>query len=294
METLTQCPVCGDGQFSPFLVCKDYLVSSKDFTIQQCNTCSFRFTNPRPSEETIGSYYKSDQYISHNDLSTGLIDTAYRAVRSYTLQSKLDLINKLNGGTGYVLDLGCGTGTFLETCKEGGWQVAGVEPDTDARAISAEKLQMQIEPNLFALDKTTTFDIISLWHVLEHIPDLEKTLQQLSKLLSKEGKLVIAVPNSNSYDAAYFEKYWAAYDVPRHLYHFTPPTIKALLEKHGFELIQQQPMQFDAFYISILSTRYKTGRADYLKSVETGFMSNAKARKTGNFSSITYIFKKVR
>ena len=294
METLTQCPVCGNDQFSPFLVCKDYLVSKEDFTIQQCDNCALRFTNPRPSEETIGSYYKSEQYISHNDSSTGLIDTAYRAVRSYTLRSKLDLINKLYGGVGRVLDVGCGTGAFLETCKVNGWQIVGVEPDPDARAVSVEKLQMQVEPSLHTLTKTNKFDIISLWHVLEHMPNLEETIPRLRELLDEEGTLLIAVPNSDSYDARYFERHWAAYDVPRHLYHFNPLTLNALLKKHNFELIQQRAMPFDAFYVSMLSTRYKTGKTDYLKSVRTGFISNVKARKTGNSSSITYLFKKAR
>ena len=294
METLTQCPVCGNNQFSPFLVCKDYLVSKEDFTIQQCDDCALRFTNPRPSEETIGSYYKSEQYISHNDSSTGLIDTAYRAVRSYTLRSKLDLINKLNGGVGRVLDVGCGTGAFLETCKVNGWQVVGVEPDPDARTLSGEKLQMQVEPSLHTLTETNKFDIISLWHVLEHMPNLEETIPRLRELLDEEGTLLIAVPNSDSYDARYFERHWAAYDVPRHLYHFNPSTLNALLKKHNFELVQQRAMPFDAFYVSMLSTQYKTGKTDYLKSVRTGFISNVKARKTGNSSSITYLFKKAR
>ncbi|GAB3642207.1 hypothetical protein GCM10027423_28430 [Spirosoma arcticum] len=182
----------------------------------------------------------------------------------------------------------------MEACKAGGWKVVGVEPDPDARTISTKKLQIEIEPSLQTLTNTSTFDIISLWHVLEHIPDLEETISRLSELLNKEGTILIAVPNSDSYDAAYFERHWAAYDVPRHVYHFTPTTLKALLEKHNFELIRQQAMPFDAFYISILSTRYKTGKTDYFSSVKTGFVSNFEAKKTGNFSSIIYFFKKKR
>ena len=293
METVTQCPVCDSTQFSPFLVCEDYLVSHQKFAIQQCNSCGFRFTNPRPDETTIGSYYKSDQYVSHNDSSGGIINVAYRAVRNYTLRAKLNLINKLNHGTGRILDIGCGTGAFLETCKTGGWGVLGMEPDPDARAISTKKLQADIKPNLDALSGVEPVDVISLWHVLEHIPDLNQAIPQLHNLLAQKGTILIAVPNSDSYDATYFKEYWAAYDVPRHLHHFTPSTIESLFRKYGFQLVSKRPMVFDALYIAMLSTRYQTGKTDYLKSVQVGLSSNAKARETGNSSSLTYVFKKV-
>ncbi|MCK8491998.1 class I SAM-dependent methyltransferase [Spirosoma sp. RP8] len=292
METVSACPVCGNQLFIPFLVCKDYLVSNQNFTIEQCKECGFRLTNPRPDAASIGSYYKSDQYISHNDESSGLVSTAYRLVRNYTLQSKLKLINELSGGQGRLLDVGCGTGAFLDTCKQGGWQVAGMEPDPDARAIAEKKLATTIQPNLGALEGTQPFDSISLWHVLEHIPDLNETIPQLDRLLTQSGTLLIAVPNSNSYDANYFKEYWAAYDVPRHLHHFTPSTIKQLFQKHGLRLVGQRPMVFDAFYIAMLSTRYIAGKTDYLKSVQVGLKSNAQAKQTGNSSSLIYLFKK--
>lgn len=292
MEFVTQCPVCSNDQFSPFLVCKDYLVSQQDFTIQQCDECGFRFTNPRPDKAEIGSYYKSDQYISHNDANVGLISTAYRTVRNHTLQTKLKLIDQLNKGAGRLLDVGCGTGAFLETCKTGGWDVTGVEPDSDARAASTEKLQINIMSDMNALMEAQPFDIISLWHVLEHIPDLNQAIPQLYRLLDERGSLLIAVPNSDSYDATYFKKYWAAYDVPRHLHHFTPSTIEPLFKKNGFRLTEQHPMNFDALYIAMLSTRYQSGKTDYLKSLRIGLISNVEARRTGNSSSLIYIFQK--
>ncbi|MFD2932141.1 class I SAM-dependent methyltransferase [Spirosoma flavum] len=293
METVHQCPVCGNNTFSTHLICEDYLVSNQKFTIQQCQKCSFRLTNPRPDASSISSYYKSEQYVSHNDESSGLVNTAYRLVRNYTLRSKLNLINKLNGKQGKILDVGCGTGAFLESCREGGWQVTGMEPDPDARTIAIKKLQAEIEPSLEAFDKTQPFDIISLWHVLEHIPDLNESITILHQLLAEQGTLLIAVPNSDSYDAHYFKEYWAAYDVPRHLHHFTPLTIEPLFKKHGFVLTDKRPMVFDAFYIAMLSTRYKTGKTDYLKSVQVGLSSNAQAGRTGNSSSLIYLFKKI-
>lgn len=267
-------------------------MSGQSFAIQQCDACSFRLTNPRPDETTIGSYYESEQYISHNDESSGVINRTYRTVRTYTLGSKLQLINKLHRGRGRLLDVGCGTGAFLETCKKAGWDVTGVEPDRDARAVSTEKLQVEIRPNLDALNTVGSFDIISLWHVLEHMPSLAQTIPQLHELLAGTGTLLIAVPNSDSYDATYFKEYWAAYDVPRHLHHFTPSTIEPLFKQYGFRLIERRPMPFDALYIAMLSSRYKTGRTDYLESVRVGLTSNLRARRTGNPSSITYVFQK--
>ncbi|MVM29904.1 methyltransferase domain-containing protein [Spirosoma sp. HMF4905] len=292
METITECPVCGANRFKPFLVCQDYLVSQQKFAIQQCETCDFRLTNPRPDANSIGSYYKSEDYVSHNDEGKGLINTAYRIVRNYTLRSKLNLINKLNGGEGRILDVGCGTGAFLENCKTAGWNVMGMEPDSDARDIAQKKLEIEVKPNLEAIKGEEPFDIISLWHVLEHVSNLNEVIPQLYQLLSSKGTLLIAVPNSDSYDAHYFKEYWAAYDVPRHLHHFTPSTIKPLFQKHGFVLTDQKPMVFDAFYIAMLSTRYKSGKADYLKSIQIGLSSNAEAKRTGNSSSLIYILKK--
>ncbi len=291
METVIECPVCGNTQFKPFLTCTDYLVSNQEFSIQQCETCSFRFTSPRPDASLIGDYYKSDQYISHNDSGQGIVNLAYRAVRNYTLRSKLNLINQLNEGVGKVLDVGCGTGAFLETCKNGGWQVIGTEPDDDARKVASNKLQIEIKSDLNALSDTDSYNVITLWHVLEHISALNETVHKLSNLLEDDGSVVIAVPDSDSYDAHYFQEYWAAYDVPRHLHHFTPSTIEALFQKHGFKLVNKHPMLFDAFYIAMLSTCYKTGKTNYLKSLQVGLASNNDGKQTGHFSSLIYVFK---
>ncbi len=292
METITSCPVCSNHAFSPFLISKDHLVSGEEFAIQQCQKCGFRLTNPRPGANSIGNYYKSEEYVSHNDKGRGVLNTVYRLVRKYTLNSKVNLVNKLNAGPGHILDVGCGTGAFLESCRVAGWQIMGMEPDPDARSIASKKLQTTIQVNLTALVRAQPFNIITLWHVLEHIPDLNEIIPQLDALLTDKGTLLIAVPNSDSYDAHHFKEYWAAYDVPRHLHHFTPSTIESLFKKHGFVLVNRQPMLFDAFYVAMLSTRYQSGKTDYLKSIRIGLTSNAEANRTGNASSLVYFFRK--
>lgn len=291
-ETLSACPVCSSTQFTPFLTCTDYLVSQRPFAIVSCSACGFRLTNPRPDAQSIGAYYKSVDYVSHNDSGGGVINRVYRAVRSYTLRSKLTLINSLTGGTGSLLDVGCGTGAFLETCKRVGWQTTGMEPDPDARAIATEKTGNLIFPEMASVPVDQGFDVITMWHVLEHVPNLPETIGQLHARLKAGGTLIVAVPNSNSYDAQYFGAQWAAYDVPRHLSHFTPETIERLFNNNGFRLVGQKPMVFDAFYIGLLSTAYQKGKSDYVTSMRVGLQSNNRARQTGNWSSVIYLFRK--
>lgn len=292
LETINRCPVCDNDSFDHYLTCTDYLVSQKNFVIQACRKCNFRLTSPRPDSGEIGLYYKSEQYVSHNDQSGGLINTAYKIVRNFTLRSKVKLVDKEKGGVGRILDVGCGTGAFLESCRTAGWQVVGVEPDAEAASVASTKLKIDIQSSIHKLEKQNPFNVITLWHVLEHIPDLNETIQRFHHHLTNDGSLVIAVPNSDSYDAQYFKQYWAAYDVPRHLHHFTPATIEPLFKKHNFILREIKPMVLDAFYIALLSTRYQTGKTDYLKSVQIGLKSNTVAQRTGNSSSQIYIFKK--
>ncbi|WP_026260649.1 class I SAM-dependent methyltransferase [Spirosoma luteum] len=293
MEAVTECPICDNVEFKSYLTCRDYLVSNEKFIIQECISCGFRLTNPRPDDKSIGNYYKSENYVSHNDESGGFINVIYRTVRSYTLSSKTRLIKKINGGEGKLLDVGCGTGSFLEACKSSGWQIAGVETDSTVKALAQEKLKIQVHQDLSEIPNKESFNVITLWHVLEHIPNLNDAVRRLSMMLAPNGTLIIAVPNSNSYDANYFKEYWAAYDVPRHLYHFTPSTIEKLINKYKLQVIETKPMVFDAFYIAMLSTRYQTGKTNYIESLKVGLRSNAKARKTGDSSSLIYIVKKL-
>ncbi|MBS1651280.1 MAG: class I SAM-dependent methyltransferase [Bacteroidetes bacterium] len=292
MQTITHCPLCKQSQFNSFLTCKDYTVSHKNFDIVSCQNCSFKYTNPIPPPEALGDYYKSEEYISHSNTNKGIISKLYKVVRNYTLKGKMKLVQK-HVSRGTILDYGCGTGMFLNVCSRVGWTCFGIEPDSGARKIASEmglKTFLSKE-NLENECGSQRFDVITLWHVLEHVVDLEKTLAFLKSKLNPNGVLIIAVPNYKSYDAEYYKEYWAAYDVPRHLYHFEPKTISALLQKHNFKLKETLPMKFDSFYVSLLSEKYKQGKSNYLKAFLTGLKSNLRAKNTGNYSSLIYVFK---
>ncbi|HNP18394.1 MAG TPA: class I SAM-dependent methyltransferase [Fulvivirga sp.] len=291
-EKLEQCPACGNTTFRNHIICKDYTVSQEEFAIVQCDKCNLQFTNPRPDKLNLGKYYQSEDYISHADKTFGLTDIIYKLVRRFTLQQKLKLVSNLNTSK-TMLDYGCGTGYFLKEGQKAKWTIAGIEPNEKARMIANQQLNGIVEESLDLIPTDNKFGIISLWHVLEHVFDLNTTIEQLVTHLDKNGFMVVAVPNPLSYDATYYKKYWAAYDLPRHLYHFTPDTLKVVAKKHGLKIVDVIPMKFDAYYVSLLSEKYKTGSNKYLKSIVTGYKSNSYAKKhDNNYSSLIYILSK--
>lgn len=293
MEELKNCPVCQNNTFVEFLKVQDFTVSQEKFSIQECKNCGFKFTNPRPDLTQIGDYYKAESYISHTNTSKGLIAKLYHSVRKYTLKGKLNLINSLIPKKGKLLDVGCGTGMFLNVCREDGWKVNGIEPDGGARQIAEEINKASIKTEILSSFKNETFDIITMWHVLEHVHLLNETVDWLKERLSENGYLIIAVPNHESKDAEIYREHWAAYDVPRHLYHFSQKSIKQLFEQKGFSLKETLPMKFDSFYVSMLSTKYQSGKINYIKAFLDGLKSNMSAgSNNGNYSSLIYIFKK--
>lgn len=277
------------SQKSIYISAKDHLVSGEEFDLLYNAESEMLVTNPRPADEDLGKYYESENYISHTDEKKGVVSFLYQTVKNYSLKKKVKLIKKLNNGSGKLLDVGAGTGDFLVAAKNGGWQISGVEVNENARILAEEKailLKSTIES--FSTEK---FDVISMWHVLEHISNYKEVLETCHSLLNENGILVIAVPNYKSYDAQYYKNFWAAYDVPRHLWHFSRKSLSQLL-KDTFNLITIKPMLFDSFYVSLLSEKYKTGNNFSLKAFWVGLKSNIKAKKTKEYSSLIYCFKK--
>lgn len=293
MQQIEKCLVCGSNVFEPFLICKDYTVSKEDFTISNCKSCGFKFTNPRPADMELGRYYQSEDYVSHTNTKKGIVNRLYHVVRNYTLGKKLALVSGFVP-RGTIIDYGCGTGMFLSVCKNAGWDAYGLEPDSGARNIAANQ-GLNVAEDKSALSSEVPDQAaraITLWHVLEHVTDMDETLSFFQRKLAAEGVLIIAVPNYTSYDAQYYKEFWAAYDVPRHLHHFSKSTIEQLLKPYGFKLVQTKPMKFDSFYVSMLSEKYKTGSVNLVSAFIKGWQSNLKAKSAADYSSVIYIFKK--
>jgi 2-polyprenyl-3-methyl-5-hydroxy-6-metoxy-1,4-benzoquinol methylase len=293
MQNLSNCPICNGTDFVPFVSCVDHTVSRETFQIVKCTTCGFRFTNPRPEPDELGKFYESEDYISHSNTKKGFVNRVYQQVRKYTLLKKLQLISK-HKRTGKILDIGCGTGEFLNTCQLAKWETTGIEPSDNARnqAINNYGLNVLKESELENLI-SGSFDVITMWHVLEHVPELNKRMKDLERLISKGGMILIAVPNPNSFDAKHYKENWAAYDLPRHLYHFTPKDIETLCKNNQLKVKRVIPMIFDSFYISMLSEKYKTGKTNLIRSTWNGLLSNLKALKTGKeYSSQIYVVGK--
>lgn len=293
--TYDHCLCCGSAAISKVFECKDYTVSKENFEIWKCDNCTFRFTQDVPREAAISAYYQSAIYISHSDTKKGLVNRLYHYVRNFTLTGKLKLIKKITGlKNGFLLDVGSGTGAFAHTMQQAGWNVTGLEPDEVARAnaLRTYKLQLEELSNLKEL-REASFDAITLWHVLEHVHDLDEYLEKFDQLLKLAGRLVIAVPNFTSYDAVYYKQHWAAYDVPRHLYHFSPQSMQVLLNKKGFVIESVRPMWFDSFYVSMLSEKYRYGKDRFISALAVGLLSNLKAFiNKKRCSSIIYVIRK--
>lgn len=293
MEVIDKCPICNSNTFNTFLNCIDYTVSRETFIIVECNSCHFKFTNPRPELNKLGDYYKSEEYISHSNTSKGLINYTYQLVRKFTLLKKLQLISKFYK-TGFLLDIGCGTGEFLNICKNAKWNVLGIEPDQSTRKKAIESYNLNVQPEDYLKSiPSSNFEIITMWHVLEHVPFLNERIEEIKRLIKPNGIIIIAVPNCNSLDAKIYREDWAAYDLPRHLYHFTPKDIERIFKKHDLKLVNTLPMIFDSFYVSMLSEKNKKGKIHLLASLWNGLRSNLNAIKTGKeFSSQIYIIRK--
>lgn len=298
LELLEFCPVCGNSQFETYLEATDFTVTKEKFRVVCCKNCSFLFTNPRPDSRSIGAYYQSENYLSHHSEKKDVFTLTYNQIRKYTTRKKIALLKKnTDAETPTLLDYGCGTGYFLSECLAKGWNIEGIEPDGDASKIASMKLNRRVYNSIEAAAFSKgQFDIITLWHVLEHVHSLNETLAYFYEILNDRGILVIAVPNPESMDAKELGPHWAAYDLPRHLYHFTKDTMGTLSTKHHFTISKIHPMWFDAFYVSLLSTKNKYGNFKPVQSLKYGLKSNSAGKQTAltpaNTSSLIYIVRK--
>ncbi len=294
--TYTTCPCCHSEHIQPVLAVKDHTVSQEMFEVWHCDGCSNRFTQLVPDVASIGPYYQSADYISHSDTHNGLINRLYHLVRNYTLHSKRKLMSRVTGKrNGSLLDVGAGTGAFAHEMETAGWNITGLEPDAMARQNALNKYQLNLrEPEALYELQAEQFDLITMWHVLEHVHDLHGYLEKFAQSLKPDGKLVIAVPNYTSHDAIVYQQYWAAYDVPRHLYHFSPEGLTQLGQLKGFRLVNTYPMWFDSFYVAMLSEKYKNGKGNLLRALWNGAASNLKTlSNSGKCSSLVYVFEKM-
>jgi len=290
------CPVCNHCNVQIAIESQDFSLTQTPFSILHCNHCSFRFTSPVPNQDEIGQYYKFNDYISHTDTKEGWMNQLYHFVRTKTLADKTKWVQSLfTGYKGHILDIGAGTGAFAHAMQEKAWKVTGLEPDavTREKAFEIHQLHLQSTEVIFNLPENE-FEVITMWHVLEHVHALKPYLNQCFKSLKDNGRLIIAVPNYTSFDARYYKKYWAAYDLPRHLYHFSPKSMSILLNEMEFEIVSIRPMWYDSFYVSLLSEKYKQSeKLGMLLAGVIGVLSNLFALKdTSKGSSIIYEFKK--
>lgn len=289
---IKKCPWCDSEKTQFHLWVKDEFLSKEEFQIFECLHCGLLFTEPRPTKDKIGEYYKSEEYYSHQENKKGFIPKLYESIKAINLKAKYKIATK-GIKKGKVLDIGCGVGDYLHTMETEGWETIGIEPSEEAKAIAKKRMKAQIySPEEIDELKNESFDLITMWHVLEHIDDLKTEIAHLERLLKRGGRVVLALPNYKSYDANYYKEYWAAYDVPRHLNHFCKISIGNIFKNSQLKWIETKRLRWDAYYISFMSEQYKRHSLPVIKGAIRGLISNINARKTREWSSLVYIFEK--
>jgi len=299
MIEINRCPICDGRTFLPFITTQDYSISREIFPIIRCTNCGLLVTSPRPSNDKLGRYYTSPAYTSHVNTAKNIIDKIYFRARQFTLKWKLSILENtiLISSQKNLLDFGCGTGEFLKVAKSNGWSTMGMEPSHFARKQADATIAQDIKASTEEVTgHNKRFNAITLWHVLEHVENLNETLKTLKDLLEQSGIIFIAVPNHTSWDSEHYKQYWAGYDVPRHLWHFNTKSMQRLLKNHALTVVRIIPMRLDAFYVSLLSEKYRDGKSvsivGMIKAFFNGLRSNYSARRSMEYSSLIYVIKK--
>ena len=287
-----RCPYCQSDSSDLHLKLKDYFLTQEDFEIYRCPHCGLLFTWPRPNDSELGRYYKSDDYLSHNESKKGIIPFIYNRVKRVNIKNKFNIATTAAKGK-RMLDFGCGVGDFIFYAKQNGYEVAATDVSDNARNAAAKKLGATLpSPHQVFEMPDNSFDIITMWHVLEHIGDLKTQIFHLDRLLAQDGRLVIALPDYLSYDAQHYQEMWAAYDVPRHLNHFDKNSLQNLFSTTQLKLVDTKPLKWDSYYISMMSEKYRGASLSFVRGLVQGFKSNRAARKSGEYSSMVYIFER--
>ena len=286
------CPWCDSDKTQMHLWVKDLFLTGEAFEIQECLKCGLLFTEPRPDPNSIGKYYQSEEYYSHQENKNGFIPRIYETVKGFNQKKKYKLATK-GMNKGRMLEIGCGAGDFLKVMENKGWNCTGIEPSENAKAIAIKKVKAQLyNPEDINSLPNESFDLITMWHVLEHVDNLKEEIMHLERLLKKGGRLVLALPNFKSADAEYYREYWAAYDVPRHFNHFCRESINNIFKNTTLKLKKTDKLVWDAYYISYMSEKYKNHTLPLLKGAWRGLLSNSKARKSGEWSSLVYVLER--
>lgn len=272
-----------------FITVKDFSVSGESFSLLLNEEYQILKTHPQPTLDKLGSYYEFEDYISHTDGKRTLFEKMYHFIKRKAIRDKVKLINSYQPLKGRILDIGAGTGDFLLECKNQNWEILGIEPNDKAKGIAVGK-GIKFGDTIEKLE-SNSFDVITMWHVLEHVPDVEHQVAELKRLLKPSGTIIVAVPNFKSYDAKYYKEFWAAYDVPRHLWHFSKTAIEKLFDKQNMNLEDIKPMWFDSFYVSLLSEKYKSGKMNFISGFFIGLISNVSGFFKKEFSSHIYVLK---
>jgi 2-polyprenyl-3-methyl-5-hydroxy-6-metoxy-1,4-benzoquinol methylase len=268
---------------------KDHFLSQEEFEIVETNTVGVYKTYPIPAN--IEPYYDSTDYISHHQDSGSIKEKFYKFLQNFNLKYKKNILQKNSKLGSKVLDYGSGAGEFVKYIEQH-YVTFGYEPNHSARKNSLDKISKTKIVNNLSEIKDEFFDVITLWHVFEHIENQQEILEEFYKKLTIQGKLIIAVPNPDSYDAKKYREYWAAYDVPRHVFHFSKRGMVNLMNNPQWKIKEIKPLLLDSFYICMLSEKYKKYRLFWLKGLLFGTISNFKAFYTGEYSSLIYVIEK--
>lgn len=290
-ESVPNCPLCGGKQTSHFMIIKDHFLTKDSFNITYCETCSLKYTNPRPTIESVSDYYESDEYLSHYR-KKGVIGNLYTLIKNYSIKKKYDLIRKKKP-EGRLLDIGCGTGDFMKYGNKLKFETFGIEPSEHARSYAINENKLTVVDSLKTFKSKQKMDVITMWHSLEHVHDLKEVFNFITDNIKSAGRVYVALPNYSSYDAKKYKEFWAAWDLPRHIFHFNQESMKYLANKMGYRIRLIVPLPFDAYYISLMSHYYQTGKKSLKESAINGWKSNNYAKyNDNNYSSLIYVLKK--